>query len=145
MGCNFVASGEKFDVDAFLEGSSLDPDLIFHRGQPNPVLTTKKSEWTGFKCVLTRGFARLEEHNPAVIEFLREHQLELARLARYPGVTDLSLDFGYNRVPGVVVQSDSLRRELVALAGSLGIGIELSLYAPAQPAGKQPVRRAKKS
>ena len=40
----------------------------------------------------------------------------------------MRLDFGYGRCPTAAVQCDYLPPELLALAGSLGIGIELSLY-----------------
>jgi hypothetical protein len=63
------------------------------------------------------------------IAFLRRHQTELARLARLPGATDRRLDFGYDR-RNVAVQCDYLPPELLASAGALGIGIELSLYEP---------------
>jgi len=59
--------------------------------------------------------------------FLRKHQSELSRLASFPGVDDRHLDFGYHH-RDAAVQCDYLPPELLALAGSLGIGIELSLY-----------------
>ena len=128
MGAYFRAIGDEFDVDAFLAGSVLDPDQVFHRGEPGSIIRSKPCEATGFAIQISRGFGRLQDHIEEVLSFLREHELELGRLSRYEGVTELSLDFGYERCPEAVIQCDYLPAELVALAGSLGVGIELSLY-----------------
>lgn len=65
------------------------------------------------------------------IFFLRRHQTEFGRLAKFPGLTDRRLDFGYDR-RDVIIQCDYLPPELLTLAGELGIGIELSLYPPSR-------------
>jgi hypothetical protein len=128
MSLYYTATANEFDVDAFLASSSLEPDEVFHRGQPGTFLRTKPSSVTGFTIQISKGFGRLREHTDAVTDFLREHELELARLSGYHGVTDTNLAFGYDRCPDAAVQCDYLPAELLALAGSLGIGIELSLY-----------------
>jgi hypothetical protein len=128
MSCYFRAIGDEFDVDAFLAGSSLLADDVFHRGEPSPN-GKRVCPFTGFAINITEGFGRLDSHTAAVTDFLREHELELSRLSRFHGVTDMRLDFGHDRRPNAAVQSDYLPPELLALAGSLGIGIELSLYA----------------
>jgi hypothetical protein len=128
MSCYFRATGDSFDVDAFLASSSLVPDNVFHRGEPCQVNRERNRPFTGFAVQLTENFGRLCAQTAEVTMFLREHELELSRLSRYPGVTDIRLDFGYERDPEAAVQCDYLPPDLVALAGSLGIGIELSLY-----------------
>ena len=60
------------------------------------------------------------------IKFLRKHQSEISRLAEFPGADDRRLDFGYNN-RNAFVQCDYLSPELLALAGNLRVGIELSL------------------
>lgn len=136
MSVFFRATGNEFDVDAFLAGSSLEPDEVFHCGQPGRVLRTKPCSVTGFAIQITEGFGRLREHTDAATGFLREHELELARLSRYPGIAEMCLDFGYDRCPQAAVQCDYLPPELLALAGSLGIGIELSLYPASEEAAE---------
>ncbi len=69
------------------------------------------------------------------IAFLRSNKTELQRLKVYRGIDECWLDFGYDR-RDVAVQCDYLPHELLLLAGSLGIGIELSLYPPAADAEK---------
>ena len=55
------------------------------------------------------------------------------RLCTFPGVETVALDFGIER-RDVAVQCDRLPEELIRLAGTLGLGIELSHY----PAASQP-------
>ena len=62
-----------------------------------------------------------------VVRYLSAKFDELRRLQNFPGVTDLCLDFGYYR-RDVVVQCDRLPAELIKLAGSLGMSIEVTLY-----------------
>lgn len=128
-GCLFWAQGEEFDVDAFLIGSSLLPDNVYHRGEYLFPKTKKGlSPHCGFMIVASDTWGKLKPQVADVIEFLQENELELTRLANYPGVTDMRLDFPYERRQGAVTQSDSLPPELLLLAGSLGITIELTLY-----------------
>jgi hypothetical protein len=61
------------------------------------------------------------------VAFLHQNDVELHRLAEFPGAADRRLDFGYYR-QDVAVQCYYLTPELLALAGRLGVGIELSLY-----------------
>ncbi len=75
-------------------------------------------------------WGKLKPQTADVIEFLKENELELSRLSAYPGVTDICLDFPYERRQGAVTQTDSLPPELLLLAGSLGIRIDLTLYPP---------------
>jgi hypothetical protein len=125
-GCVFHARGEEFAVDEFLAGSSLAPYRIYHRGE---LAERCGRVWkdSGFSVNVTDDGESLSGQCEKVISFLREFEGELIRLAHFHGVTDRRLDFGYYR-RDVVVQFDYLPPRLLALAGSLGIGIELSLY-----------------
>jgi hypothetical protein len=62
------------------------------------------------------------------IGFLQSNKGELARLVSFPGVEGVELDFGIAWRQDVVTQTDSLPRELVRLAGELGLGVEISHY-----------------
>lgn len=126
-GCYFRATGDEFDVEAFIAGSSLDPDAIYHKGEPVGH-RGKVRPFTGFSVIVSDTWGELRPQIADAISFLREGEYELSRLSRYPGVTDMRLDFPYERREGAAVQSDSLPPELLLLAGSLGITIELTLY-----------------
>ena len=59
--------------------------------------------------------------------FLRNESEQVRRLCEWPGVEGVTLDFGVER-RDVAVQCDVLPMELVRLAGSLGLAIEMSQY-----------------
>lgn len=129
LGCYFTASGRTFDVDAFLKRTTLDVRAVFHRGEPLKVLKGKVQQANGFSVAIsrTRVFGDLEPQIPKALKFLRKHQTELRRLSRFSGVSDLRLVFPCCRPEGTygVVRFPS---ELLELAGSRNIGIELSFY-----------------
>ena len=126
-GCYFRASGDEFDVDSFLIGSSLDVDEVYHKGKRNGP-KGKAQRFTGLSVWVSEDSFSLKTQIPQVIAFLQENERELSRLAEFPGVTELLLDFAYERRAGAAIQSDRLPPELLTLAGGLGITIELTLY-----------------
>lgn len=137
-GCVLHASGEQFAVDAFLSESSLAPYSVYHRGDPIHKVARhqKYCEVSGFKLDASSADGDLEAECADVLQFLRTHASELARLAQFPGVTDIRLDFAYYRRK-TFFQCDYLPPELLFLAGALRIGIELSLYpTPSKPRKK---------
>ena len=64
------------------------------------------------------------------IEFLSQYHEEIKNLMNTHKITDAYLDFPlYSRLNSKVVnQNDHLPRELISLAGSLNIGIEMAIY-----------------
>jgi hypothetical protein len=69
--------------------------------------------------------------------YLRLHARSIRALGRFPGVESLTLDFGIAKRSDVVAQYQRFSAELVALAGRLGLALELSLY----PIEQRPRRR----
>jgi hypothetical protein len=63
------------------------------------------------------------------IAFLQTHFLAVQRMCEWPGVEDVTLDFGVAR-RDAAVQRDLLPKALVRLAGELGMSIGLSQYPP---------------
>ena len=129
-GCVLHVSGEHFDVDAFLSQSSLRPYRVHHLGE----LRRRAEAFSdsGLSLDISEADGHLSAEVSDAVRFLAEHEAELRRLQSFPGVTDLRLDSGYYRRE-VFVQCDYLPPELLRLAGSLGIGIELSLYPTPAP------------
>jgi hypothetical protein len=137
-GCVLHASGEQFAVDAFLAESSLAPYRVYHRGELIRRVTgrDRQREESALSLDASSADGDLEAECADVLQFLRTHASELARLAQFPGVTDIRLDFAYYHRK-TFLQCDYLPPELLFLAGSLRIGIELSLYpSPAKPRKK---------
>ena len=125
-GCVLRVSGDDFQVDAFLAGSNLRPFRVHHRGD-----TSRRSSLytnSGLSLHVSSADGDLDAEISDAVAFLTTHEAELQRLHDFPGVTDLRLDFGYYQ-RNVAAQFDYLPPDLLARAGKLGIGIELSLYA----------------
>jgi hypothetical protein len=129
LGCYFSASGRTFEVDSFLQRTTLVADVVFHRGQPLKVPKGKLLPWSGFSITInhTRVFGDLSPQIPKALRFLRKHQRELLRLSRAPGVSDLRLVFPCCR-PAGTYGVERFPAELVGLAGACRISIELSFY-----------------
>lgn len=129
LGCYFSASGRAFDVDSFLKRSTLVADAVFYRGQALKIPKGKLRRTNGFSVTVnrTKVFGDLAPQIPAALRFLRTHQAELRRLSRFPGVSDLRLVFPCCRPEGTH-GVETFPAELLDLAGSCSIGIELSFY-----------------
>jgi len=129
LGCYFTASGRTFDVDSFLKRTTLDVGTVFYRGQPLKVPKGKLRQVNGFSVTVnrTKVFGDLEPQIPKALKFLRHHHAELRRLSRFPGVSGLRLVFPCCRPEGTY-GVERFPAELLELAGSRGIGIELSFY-----------------
>ena len=130
MSCVLRANGCEFLVDCFLEDSDLVPCKVYHRGEPRSPLSMqgKVHESSGLHIVVSEAdFDNMQGQIQDAISFMKHHQAELERLCKFPGVEGSYLDFGIAK-RDVVAQYDYLPPELLYLAGSLGIGIELSQY-----------------
>lgn len=140
--CVLRASGSGFTPEDYLRSSGLSPYQVYHRGEPRSPRSRPdgpRFEESGFKAsVSDRGWSDLPGQIEDAIDFLRRHRDALERLRAAPGIEDVRLDFPYHlRIDGETVwaQFDYLPPTLLALAGALGVGIELSLYPP----GRDPV------
>jgi len=125
-GCVLRASGDHFEPKVFLDDSPFVPCSVFRKGE-------RKSEnrsWSssGFTVVVSdaSGDDWVQQIQDA-IEFLREHNDEVARLMKFEDLESVDLDFAVNRKNGFL-QSSHLPPALLTLAGTLAIGIEISIY-----------------
>lgn len=120
------ARGEKFDVDAFLIGSTLEADDVFYFGRKSNSLS-RAAKASGFSVYISEEPDTLRALSDAAAAYLENHKIELAHLQSHPGVSEITLDFYYDHRPEAAIQCDFLPAKLLALAGSLNIDIELSL------------------
>jgi hypothetical protein len=125
------ATGKEFDVDAFLVGSSLEPCAVYHRGEvrfPQPRPAVEPRERSGLHVVASvTEFVDFPQQVAEATSFLQAHAEEIRRLASFPGVEGVELDFGIER-RNVAVQNDRLPADLIRVAGSLGLSINMSQY-----------------
>ena len=128
------ASGAHFDVDAFLQENDVTPAVVFRRGEPRfpasqpngPVLDS-----SGINIgVSDAEFGNLEQQTREALKFLADNFAVLKRLANYPGVDGLELDFAVNG-GDAFVESYRFSPELLEPVGRLGITLCVSRYIPA--------------
>jgi hypothetical protein len=125
------ASGDGFDVDAFLVDCALPVCAVWRRGEPVFPETQpdgRRHERSGVHVEVSDadiGEFSLQAEEAA--DFIQAEFEHVRRLCGWPGVESVTLDFGIER-RDVAVQRDMLPPELVRLAGLLGLGIAMSQY-----------------
>ncbi len=125
------ASGASFDVDSFTKDSSLVIDLIFRIGDPvRPTVAPdgRKLKSSGFSVVVSEvDFDDYKQQFKEAYFFMRAHEDELIRLAGFPGLQSLCIDFGANiNPPGWC--SFRFPHTLLRMAGRVKTDLELSIY-----------------
>jgi hypothetical protein len=127
-------SGVELDVDLLVRSTALIPEAIHRKGEPR--LSTRpngpKTTTSGASFVVSdAGFDQFKIQKEDAIAFLTTNRQELQRIMSFPGIEGACLDFGiyWRDVP---MQCDHFPSELVAIAGELGLGIELSQYCPSE-------------
>jgi hypothetical protein len=133
--CVLLVTGTKFDPAKYLASSRLKPYSVFRAGEPRfpgSKAKDKVHEVSGFKIdVSRRSWESLVGQVVDAIAFLKTHRQTLATLRSIPEVEDIRLDFPLDlRIDRehVFAQFDYFPPELVALAGAIGCGLELSIY-----------------
>jgi hypothetical protein len=129
MACVLRAIGRDFDVDAFLKDSPLPHDAVFHRGEPRgPGGAAAKRAASGFNSPVSEAaLDDLDGQLRGASRFLREHEEELRRLGRFPGVEEICLDFGLSwGMEGS--QSAVFPADLLWQAGALDIDLVVTHY-----------------
>ena len=125
------AIGADFDVDAFLDGSTLPIVAVKRRGEPvRPISQPEGRRYDKSSINVTvsdAGFHELPRQVAEATAFLRSEYEQVRRLLGFPGVEGVTLDFGVGR-RDVAMQSDTLDADLVRMAGSLGLSLEISRY-----------------
>jgi hypothetical protein len=124
-GCALRAYGKAFPVDDFLAQSSFTACAVWHLGEKR-FKPSKASENSGFNVVISEA-DELPDQVSDAIEFLNNYRAELVQLQQTTGLDGLVLDFGISR-RDALAQFDRFPAELIALAGGLGMAIELSQY-----------------
>lgn|SRR5690348_6818028 len=136
MSCVLRAGGVDFAVDTFLSTSTLRPVAVFRKGQPQyPTVKPvgPRLEVSGLHIVVSEAdFSMLQAQVADAIEFLEQNRTELSHLKAFPGIEEMTLDFGIEERE-VAAQRERFPPKLLGLLGELGIWLAFTLY-PAQEA-----------
>ncbi len=131
MSCVLRARGRDFNVETFLQGSSLKPLIVYHRGQQRfPGSKTQPDEYSGMNVSVSEGeFSDLASQIEDALQFLSQNAGELQRLRNFPGVEKLELDFPVENRE-TFVQHSTFPSTLISLMDTLKISLVVSLYPP---------------
>jgi hypothetical protein len=133
-GPSFIAEGKTLNVEKFIEGSSLRPRCILIRGKPLPSkhnLRSAKPRIATTNRIIIEIADEFGEIAPQVVaaeRFLTDNASELKRLGATRGVTDMRIIMSFCPGNDRLTFDEYFPPKLLAAAGSLGIGIGLSVY-----------------
>lgn len=127
LACIFRAGGTAFNVDAFVQSSSLDWDEVWHIGEVKAVRRAGRRNTSGVQKLIADG----DNFDTLVAEaaaFLKAHSTGLARVASTDGVEFATFDFGLTWDPSHAARYVHLPAEMVKLAAAAGCSLEVSFY-----------------
>ena len=133
MPCTLSAYGDEFDVDRFLEHTTLEFYRVWHKGEPllprsKPEGPTTKSSGVMIEIGDRDEFDNLKVLVRAATEYLRTHEAELLKLGEAVGEKWFVLGFGIRWRAGIAVYTDGIPPELCLLAGRIGAWIAIDHY-----------------
>lgn len=131
--CTLRAAGRNFEVDRFLEKSSLRTTSVWRRGKPKFQKWPNRGKMTfsGFNITVSNAsWSSLSRQASGAIRFIKKNRNELKRLSRFQGLQYFQLDFPLDlRIgPKVAVQGEYFPQALVKEAGAIGLGLAFSIY-----------------
>jgi hypothetical protein len=133
--CYLRVGGKELNVDAYLKEHPCQVSGLHRLGEPRYKNKPDgpKLDHSGFNiCVSDARFEDLKQQIHDAVVFLKdkEHSEQISTLLAYPGVEDVTLDFGVARDDRdeFPVKWYSFPPEFIQLAGSLGLGLEITFY-----------------
>ena len=127
--CILRVSGRQLDVTKYLSESAFEnrTDTVFHIGEPRTSGSRSVNPTTGFTVLVGEG--DVAKQTAAAIAFVDQYHSELLRLSAYPGIEQLTLDFGWEfDLSTMLTYSYRFAPELLSKCGPLRIGLEVTLY-----------------
>lgn len=121
-----------FNPQEYTSASQLPIYNVWQKGELRSQHSKRRNTTSGFSCVVSSQELLADQVIDA-IAFLRKYEAELKEIGKLDDVEERQLDFGYDcrlHEPNIGMQGEYLPNELLLLAGSLSLGIALSLYPP---------------
>ena len=135
MSCYLRVNGRRFNMDAYLKKHPCEITAIHRRGELMFKHKAKgpKVKCSGFNILISNpGFKNLKQQIRDALFFLKnkENAEQISILVKYPGVEDVILDFGVSRKERDKhpVKWYYFPSEILKLAGSLNVGLEITFY-----------------
>jgi hypothetical protein len=127
-GCVMRVSGVKLDINNVLSLVKLQACAIHRMGEQRTGFKSQVHQSTSFNVVVSEASEHdFDRQVSDAIEFLKEHGNDIRNVMAMPGVDGGVLDFAIAR-RDFVVQNDYFPPQLLSLAGSLGLGINIAQY-----------------
>jgi hypothetical protein len=128
--CVLRVSGKDLDPTSVV---GLEPCTVYRLGEPRWRSRPDGPRWdtSGFNVAVSEApWSDLRKQISDACAFLDRHAEEIRTLRAGGAVEDMSLDFPVHQRIGVstLTQFEFFPAELVQKAGSLGLGLELSIY-----------------
>jgi hypothetical protein len=138
MSCILRVSGEALDIDALMSGLTLSADQTWRKGQLRSKVSGRPHANSGVNFVASD--ADLDAFAQQVTDataFLESNSATISKVASFPGVEQVTLDFGVALSGGNVAMFSYLPPPLVRLAAQANIGIEISHYLCSEERGAE--------
>ena len=130
MSCILRINGERLDIDAILETTSLKPDRIWRRGEPR--IRSKPEEGVHTDSGLTflvsdADFSEFDRQVESATTFMETYRDDIILISKLDFTEYATLDFGVGR-RDVMVHCDYLPPKFLNAIAGTGVGVEISHY-----------------
>ncbi|MGN6181112.1 MAG: hypothetical protein ACTHNW_18160 [Mucilaginibacter sp.] len=124
-------SGENFDVDAFVEKTTMPGFRKYYKGEPKVKSSKRRNEHSGGSIATSEAdFDDFKGQIADTIQFLTEYKNNLMIIASTPDIDYAVIDFGINSAINEhkLMQTFYFTKALIKLCAELNIEIVLSIY-----------------
>jgi hypothetical protein len=128
MSCILRVCGEALDVDLMLSSNSTELDQVWRKGEPRSIKDKIHTDSGAQFVVSEADFEEFPVQRNDAISFLKANEIAIKKMADFTNVQYCVLDFGVSITDGNVAVMTYLSPELISLAASSGVGIEISCY-----------------
>ena len=131
-GCDFVVSGENFEVDKYLETSPLARSAvsIFRRGELTGLSSHPITQRSGFRIEFFEfGGLGIEAAIASSIGFLDQHRDAIVQAKNWPGVEQCEISILMAWFEDTAALPLELPANFLQLAGSLGVSLSINICA----------------
>jgi hypothetical protein len=130
-GCDFVVSGEHFDVDRYLESSPIAAGAeVFRRGDSTGLRSHPKNRISGFRTEIFefKGLG-IEKAISRITAFLHQHRDSIAQVKNWHGVEQCEISILMAWYEDTAALPLQLPAPFLQLLGSTGVSLSIDICA----------------